>query len=62
MKPVLWVTVIFLSVVTLGHLARLLLGVEVVMAGWKLPVWMSGPAFLFTGGLAVLLAREGRKA
>ena len=62
MKPVLWVTVIFLSVVALGHLARLLLGVEVVMAGWKLPLWWSGPAFLFTGILAVLLAREAGKA
>ena len=62
MKPVTLVTAIFLAVISLGHLARLALNVDVVMAGWKLPLWWSAPAFLFTGTLAALLVREGRKA
>lgn len=61
MKPVLGVTVIFLGVVALGHLARMLLGVEVVTAGWKLPVWTSA-RLPIQGGLPVLLGGEGRKA
>ncbi len=61
MKPVALVTSVFLALIALGHLARLVVNLEVVLAGWKLPLWPSAPAFLFTGGLALLLARESRK-
>ncbi len=61
MKPVACVTTIFLALVALAHLLRLVFQVEVTADGLRVPLWASGLACLFTGGLAILLWREGRR-
>jgi hypothetical protein len=61
MRPAALVATVFLSVVAAAHLLRVLFRVEVVAAGWTIPIWMSLVAVLFTGGLAIALARENRR-
>jgi hypothetical protein len=62
MKPASLVATLFLAVIALGHLLRILFQVELTIGRTSVPLWMSGAAFLFTGGLAILLWREGRKS
>ena len=60
MKPATLVATIFISVIAVLHLVRLFLHVEVTVNGASVPMWMSLMAFLFTGGLAILMWRENR--
>jgi hypothetical protein len=60
-KPVTLIAVAFLALVALAHVLRILLHVAVVAGGVTVPMWLSGPAALFTGALAVLLWRERRR-
>ncbi len=48
---------VFFGLVCLGHLARLLLQLEVTVAGYHVPVWFSGPAVIMTAILCVWLWR-----
>lgn len=61
MKPVSLIAAAFLGVISLAHLPRLALGLEVQIGRTQVPLWMSGVAFLFCGILAALLYREGRQ-
>ncbi len=61
MKPTALIATVFLGLVALAHLLRLVLGVEVIAGGVTIPLWLSAVACVFTGGLAVLLWREGRR-
>ena len=60
MKPFTAITVAFLTLIAIGHLARLFAGWEVTMAGVVIPVWASAPGTVFTGGLAFMVWRESR--
>jgi hypothetical protein len=63
MKPFTTIAVIVFSVMALVHLVRLLTGWEVTVAGYVVPVWFSLPAFILTGGLAIMIWREaGRQS
>ena len=62
MKPATRIAVVFLAVVAVLHFLRLALQVEVRAGSYSLPLWMSGVAALFTGGLAYMLWRENRRA
>ena len=48
----------FLGIVSLAHLLRVVLRLNVQIASFQVPQWMSGVAFLFCGALAILLYRE----
>ncbi len=61
MKPATLIATVFLGLVALAHLLRLVIGVEVTAGGVTIPLWLSAVACVFTGGLAVLLWREGRR-
>ncbi len=61
MRPAALIATVFLALVALAHLFRLVLGVEVIAGGVSIPLWLSAVACVFTGGLAVLLWREGRR-
>ncbi len=61
MKPVALITTIFLALVALAQLVRLVLQVEVVAGGVRVPLWASAVACVVTGGLAILLWREGHR-
>lgn len=49
---------IFFSILALAQLARTLLGWPVQVAGFIVPVWFSGVAFLIAGSLAVWAFRS----
>jgi hypothetical protein len=61
MKPAATVATIFLALVAIAHLVRYLLHVDITAGGKAVPMWPSLVAFLFTGGLALMLWREGRR-
>jgi len=61
MKPATLVATIFIFVVAVLHLVRIFLHVEVTVNGAMVPMWMSIVAFLFTGGLAIMMFRENRR-
>jgi hypothetical protein len=61
MKPATLVATIFICVVAVLHLVRNFLQVEVTVNGAMVPMWMSIIAFLFTGGLAIMMWRENRR-
>lgn len=57
MKPIARLTTIFLALVALAQFLRLVLQVEVVAGGMRIPLWASAVACVVTGGLAILLWR-----
>jgi hypothetical protein len=61
MKPIARITMLFLALVALAQFLRLVLQVEVVAGGVRIPLWASALACVVTGGLAILLWREGRR-
>ena len=60
MKLATMLAVIVLGAVSIGHLLRLLLAVEVTVGGAKIPMWMSVLGFVFAGALASALWLENR--
>jgi hypothetical protein len=61
MKPVARITTIFLALAALAQFVRLVFQVEVVAGGVRVPLWASALACVVTGGLAILLWREGHR-
>ena len=62
MKPATMISTLFLAMVAVGHLLRLVLGVEIRVGGILVPLWVSVLACVLPAGLAVGLWRESRKA
>jgi len=61
MKPVARLTTLFLALVAVAQFLRLVLQIEVVAGGVRVPLWASALACVVTGGLAILLWREGHR-
>ena len=61
MKPVARIVVIFLALVAVVQFLRLVLQIDVVAGGVRIPLWASAVACVVTGGLAILLWREGHR-
>ena len=61
MKPIARLTTIFLTLVAVAQFFRLVFQVEVVAGGVRIPLWASAVACVVTGGLAILLWREGHQ-
>jgi hypothetical protein len=61
MKPVARLTTIFLALVAVAQFLRLVLQVEVVAGGVRIPLWASAVACGMTGVLAFLLWRESKR-
>lgn len=59
MKPASLLAVVVFSLVALSHLLRLILGIEVLVGGAVIPMWVSVVGLLVTAALAVALWREG---
>jgi hypothetical protein len=62
MKPATTISMLVLAMVAVGHLLRLVLGVEIRVGGILIPLWVSVIACVVPAGLAVGLWRENRKA
>jgi len=60
MKPAALISVLLLGVFALAHLLRLLLRIEVIVAGNEVPMWVSVIACLGPATLAIALWRESR--
>ena len=58
MKPATLLAVLIFFLVFLAHLARLILGIEVLVGGAAIPMWVSVVGLFVAGGLAVALWRE----
>ena len=58
MKPFTTIAVAVFTLVALVHLARLMAGWEVVVAGFGVPVWWSAIGLVVAGGLALMVWRE----
>jgi hypothetical protein len=55
------VSVIFLLLIAVGHLLRVLSGSSITINSFRMPMWPSVAAFLFTAALAIWLWRDGKK-
>jgi len=60
MKPATLLATLFLGLVCVGHLLRLVFSVQVTAGSFRVPMWMSAVAFVFTGVLALALWLENR--
>lgn len=49
------------GIVALGHLYRVIAGLEFVVGDWAVPVWVSVMAVIISGVLSVMLWRESLK-
>jgi hypothetical protein len=61
MKPAALIATLILTLVALAHLLRIILRVEVTVGGTPIPMWLSGVAVVFAGGVAIMLWSEGRR-
>jgi hypothetical protein len=57
-KPFTTVAVGIFSLICLLHVVRLMTGLEVVVGGWVVPLWVSVPGAIVMGGLAYMLWKE----
>jgi hypothetical protein len=62
MKTVARLVTIFLTLVAVAQFLRLVLQIEVVAGGVRIPLWASAVACVVTGGLAILLWRESKRS
>lgn len=60
MKPFTSLTCVLLALIALLQLIRVVLGWQVVVDGFAVPLWASGVAALVAGSLCVLTWRESR--
>ncbi len=60
-KPFTTAAVIVFLLIALLQLLRFFLRWEVTLNGARVPVWLSGIAFVIAGGLAVMVWRENRR-
>jgi hypothetical protein len=61
MKTVARLVTIFLTLVAVAQFLRLVLQIEVVAGGVRIPLWASAVACVVTGGLAILLWWESNR-
>jgi hypothetical protein len=61
MKPFTTLAVAVFAIVGLLHLLRVLLGWGIVIGGVSIPDWASVVAFVASGILATMVAREARR-
>ena len=58
MKPFTTIAAAIFSPICLAHIARLVYGLDIVIGGWSVPLWVSVPGAVVTGGLAFMLWKE----
>lgn len=61
MRPSTTITVALLLVIAIAHLLRLFYQAAVTVSAVAIPVWLSVPAVIITGGLAIWLLLENKK-
>ena len=61
-KAALYTSGVFFAVGALAHLVRLIIGFEIVIAGFFVPVWISFPAALIAALLTAWMVAAARRA
>jgi hypothetical protein len=61
MKPFTNIAVIVLAILALAHVYRFLRGLEVVVNGNVIPLWVSAVVALIAGVLALMVWRESKR-
>jgi hypothetical protein len=61
MKPATTIVVLLLVAISIAQLLRLIFQVEIIAAGFHIPVWLSIFGFIIPLVLALLLWRENKK-
>jgi hypothetical protein len=61
MKPATTIVVLLLVAISIAQLLRLIFQVEIIAAGFHIPVWLSIFGFIIQLVLALLLWRENKK-
>ena len=61
MKPFTSLAVVLFALIAIGHLARLLFGWPVSIAGRTVPMWPSAVGLVVSGLLAVFVWRENKR-
>jgi len=60
MKPAALLSSAFLALIAIAHLLRLALATTITVGGAAIPVWLSVPAVVGPGALAIWLWKEQR--
>jgi hypothetical protein len=60
-RPSTVITALILSIVAIAHLFRLFYHTNVMISSTAIPVWISVPAVILTGGLAIWLWLDNRE-
>lgn len=60
MKPFTTLAVVLLALIALIHLFRVVRGLEVVVGGTTIPIWVSIVGVIVAGGLSIMVWRESR--
>ncbi len=58
MKLGSFLATLFIALVSFGHILRVIFHLELRIAGFEVPQWMSVIAFLVCGSIAALLYKE----
>ena len=58
MKPFTTMAIGIFSLICLLHIVRLITGLDMAVGGWAVPLWVSVPGAIVTGGLAFMLWKE----
>jgi len=61
-KAALYTSGVFFAVGALAHLVRLIIGFEIVIAGFVVPLWISFPAALIAALLTAWMVAAARRA
>lgn len=60
MKPFTTIAMGIFALICLVHIVRLGYAFDIVIGGWAVPLWVSVPGAVVTGGLALMLWKEMR--
>jgi hypothetical protein len=60
MKSFTAIAVGIFALICLAHIVRLGYGLDITIGGWVVPLWVSVPGAIVTGGLAFMLWKEMR--
>ena len=60
-KPATFSALLILLIIAIAHAMRMLVGLEIRVSGYELPVWASAPPAFVLGVLAILGLRERRR-
>lgn len=60
MKPAALLSALFLALIAVAHLLRVALAVPITVGSLTIPMWLSVPAVIGPGALAIWLWKEQR--